>query len=381
VSAVRDALKITLLTRGALFLIGFLAVASFDHAPGMAVDRNHELGLLADRWDASWYLGIASGGYRWNPEERNPRVAFFPGYPLTVRAVGRVLRLPDEEVPWLWTGVALSVVYFLLALIWLQRLAIDYGATPPQASHAAWLLAAYPFSLFYGQFYSESLFLLCAVVACHAARRRQWLVAALFGLGVGLVRPTGVLVSLMLAWTAFEQFRADRERFQREWWIAALAMAAPALGIALYAAYMHAVTGDALAWMHAQVIWGRTPAPPWTPFVQLFDASRAHGVVRAIFAQPYDALNAAAALFALAAVVPVGRRLGWGAGAFVLVSLLLPLGAGGLLSVGRFTSVLFPIFLWLAVARRSVAGPGLVAVFAMLQGLLAAMFFTDRGLF
>ena len=59
-------------------------------------------------------------------------------------------------------------------------------------------------------------------------------------------------------------------------------------------------------------------------------------------------------------------------------NLIVPLAFGGVVGIGRFTSVMFPVFIWLATATKSRT---LLAVFAVLQGLLAALFFTDRPIF
>jgi len=53
-------------------------------------------------------------------------------------------------------------------------------------------------------------------------------------------------------------------------------------------------------------------------------------------------------LFVLSAVWPVARRLGLAYAVFILVNLLPPMAAGGLLSAGRFSAVLFPAFIWWA---------------------------------
>jgi hypothetical protein len=65
----------------------------------------------------------------------------------------------------------------------------------------------------------------------------------------------------------------------------------------------------------------------------------------------------------------------------VLVTVLPPLFAGGFLSMGRITSTLFPVFVYLGW-RIPVARQPQVALFCMaLQGMLAAMFFTWRPVF
>ena len=58
-----------------------------------------------------------------------------------------------------------------------------------------------------------------------------------------------------------------------------------------------------------------------------------------------------------------------------------PLLMGGLTSMGRVTSVLFPTFVWLAAAIAPRQRTAWVAAFAMLQAVCAAAFFTWRPLF
>lgn len=59
----------------------------------------------------------------------------------------------------------------------------------------------------------------------------------------------------------------------------------------------------------------------------------------------------------------------------------VPLLAGGTLSLGRITSVLFPTFLWLGAVIPASHRSAWLIVFAMLQGLFAAAFFTWRPLY
>lgn len=54
---------------------------------------------------------------------------------------------------------------------------------------------------------------------------------------------------------------------------------------------------------------------------------------------------------------------------------------GGMMSIGRMSSVLFPLFLWMGaiVPARHVAA--LIAGSCVLQGLIAGLFFTWRPVF
>jgi len=95
--------------------------------------------------------------------------------------------------------------------------------------------------------------------------------------------------------------------------------------------------------------------------------------------RPYEVANGTAGLFAMACVIPVWRRLGVGLAAFVFLDTIIPLTVGGLPALGRYTSVLFPIFLWMASSGRSHRG--LLIAWAALQCVLAALFFTFRDIF
>jgi hypothetical protein len=57
------------------------------------------------------------------------------------------------------------------------------------------------------------------------------------------------------------------------------------------------------------------------------------------------------------------------------------MAAGGLLSMGRVTSTLFPVFLWLGAAVPAHHRTGWITLFACLQGFVAVMFFTWRPMF
>jgi hypothetical protein len=105
------------------------------------------------------------------------------------------------------------------------------------------------------------------------------------------------------------------------------------------------------------------------------------GLFEVIAAHPYQSINAIAFVFALIMVVPVWRRLGTAWAAYVLVSVLMPFFAGGVLSMGRFTSTLFPVFLALAALVPPRGAPVLATLFGILQGLMAVLFFTWREVF
>jgi hypothetical protein len=79
-------------------------------------------------------------------------------------------------------------------------------------------------------------------------------------------------------------------------------------------------------------------------------------------------------------VVPIYRRFGLACASFIPALLLPPL-LGGFLSLGRMTSVVFPVFLWLGAVVPERQRTVWLSVLAIGQALAAAMFFTWRPLF
>jgi len=96
---------------------------------------------------------------------------------------------------------------------------------------------------------------------------------------------------------------------------------------------------------------------------------------------PFDTLNTLAVLFVLAMSWSVLRRVGLAYALFVALNLFPPVFTGGALSMGRITSTLFPVFIALAARLPRQAVPLWVTGFAVLQGLVATLFFTWRELF
>ena len=104
------------------------------------------------------------------------------------------------------------------------------------------------------------------------------------------------------------------------------------------------------------------------------------GVGRYIAMAPYDALNGAAVVAAVALVIPVWRAFGAPYFLFVCVNLLPPLFMGGVMSMGRLSATLFPLFLFLALKLDARGALWFTVGFAGLQAFLAALFYTWRPL-
>jgi hypothetical protein len=200
----------------------------------------------------------------------------------------------------------------------------------------------------------------------------------------GLTRPNGFFLSVplgLLALGAADARLTQDAPAERPSLLPALAVSAmPVAGMLLFTAYLYRRTGVWFAWSRVQGAWGRALGAG-VPGISESSWDVGGGLASWIASNPYTALNAIGLLFALAFLWPVWRKVGIPWATFVALNVLLPLLMGGLLSMGRLTSTMFPLFLACSAQLSPRAGTGCAVAFGLLQGLAAALFFTWRPLF
>lgn len=328
------------------------------------------------RFDSGWFYGIARNGYRYVEDGRS-NFAYFPVYPLLMRHVGRLFG-PGASNVYLG-GIVVSWTSFVLAMIVLYYLArLDLPAR--RAEQAVLLTAIFPFAFFFGVVYTESVFLLCAVSSFYAFRTRRWLLGGLAGAVATATRVNGILILPALAWIAWRAAPDDRRERLTE--VAGLILVASGLGA--YSLYVYSLSGNPFEWAASIRRWGYYPGG--SPLVAPFR------LVRALLLHPYaflagermalyDTLNGLTALAFAGSVPFVWRRFGAAYGMFLLANLWLPLSAGQYEGLGRYCSVMFPCFIWLASLRSRALATPVVVLFATLYTLCLALFTTIHPLF
>jgi len=369
-----------------VILAGYFAVLSigFDQTWTPWRISKIELFNLPARFDAGYYLAILEAGYHWdgNPAHYST-IAFFPGFPILIRAVAILLGSRDALA-----GFVVVSVAFFLALVYLYRLASEY-LEPDQAQAAVMLAAFYPFGVYYSAIYTESVFLLAALGAVYHFRHNQLLRAALFGLLAGLTRPNGFLLSALLGLLALAPlWEAWRRRLPSEpaapaisWSRFAMqvaAAAAPVVGVLLYTEYIYSLTGDPLMWLKVQQAWGRSADYLGSLLDSRIVQYQRLGLLAYLEANPAEVLDAAGGLLAIIAIGPIVRRFNPAYGLFVALCVIPSFTSIATASLGRYTAPLFPIYLWLAGSIPAGRRTYWIAAFASVQALVAALFFTWR---
>jgi hypothetical protein len=366
-------------TRLPVLLLGALAVTIVGTIPPPAAEAvwrvsSHELTNMLARWDTFFYYTIATDGYHWDPAVfQHYNVVFFPLFAMLMRWGGAVLGGHP-----LLAGLIVSLAAFTGALAVLYRLArLDLGED--DAWRVVLLMSTFPYALYYSVAYTESLFLLLSVGAFYAMRRRRLGWVAICGLAAGLTRPNGFWLALPLACLALwppgrASVDAGPQPVMRVR-LALLAACLPIVGVTIFSSYLYWRFGDPIAWVHGQAAWG-------VPIMLRAGAPDPGKLPGELAIKPIEIIvwigNIAAFVAAVAAIRPVTRRFGLAYGAWIAVNIFPPVAAHLFISLGRFISVLFPFFFWLAI---SIPRPRLMRVagaFAAGQAVLAIWFFLWR---
>ncbi|MDQ5845165.1 MAG: hypothetical protein M3539_07705 [Acidobacteriota bacterium] len=327
-------------------------VISFDKAP---VGR--KLRQAMARGDASWYCAVAEDGYEHQPfEVAQHKWAFFPLYPLTLRLAATITG------EYLVTGAVLSNLFFFLAIVLLHKLVGEWGYDTLVADRSIFYLAIYPTSYFFSLSFTESLFLLLTVASFLAARRERWWWASVLGALASATRSGGVLLLPALAVYNLMRYRSWRPR-------KLLPLLLIPLGLVAFMVYLKIITGNAWAFREVQAAWGRQSGFFLTPLLEYLKKP-------ADVAFPWNPmlLNFAAALMAFGCAYYLMKRREWALGLYTLLSVIVPLSSLSLQSLARYMSVVFPIFIVLALWGKSPRVDQTIrVVFIVLFALMTAL--------
>lgn len=326
-----------------------------------------------ERFDALWYLALATDGYPVGSGGVPQAAAFFPGYPLAVAAADAVL--PGGAM---LAASLVSLAATAAAFAGIHRLVDAETGDRRLAQRAVVVWAVFPTSFFLVAPYATGLFLALSVWSLVALRAGRFPAAAVTGFAAGATRHVGALLVLPAAAEVLRRWRAGEPSV---WSLVALA-SAPA-GVAAYLGFAWARWGTPLAPLGAQASWQRERAWPWQT---VLDAFRLAVDLAGTTVGGYYLLDLAVFVVVVAGVAWLGwrspRGLALYSAAHVLVWLLAPFPGRPLLSTSRFALAVAPLaWAYAAWLDRDPVRSGWMAASGALFGLHLMAFVTWHFVF
>lgn len=315
-------------------------------------NQKWNLADLHARWDSFWYLDIAQNGYSYKGPEELSNIAFFPLYPLLIRLTSFFL-----FGNFVLSGWILSIFFLLVAVIYLFKLVREFhGEVSPQLPII--FLLIFPTAFFLNVIYTESLFLFLSLATFYYALKKNFVAASVFGFFASLTRITGILLFIPLLWEYFQNCR-----YWRIFNLKFLPMLLVPIGTMSFFLYHYWKFGDFFLWLKVQAWWGRA-----------FKFNKDHF---AFFSNPaivnffIDVLFIA---FAVLATYLVFKKLRISYGLYMLATLLVALGTGTTMSIGRYILVLFPAYILVSQMRNKYLQQALAFSSILLLAMGIALF-------
>jgi hypothetical protein len=288
-------------------------------------------------WDGAWYYRIIRDGYPgvvppgisyFDPQAR---AAFFPVYPMLVRAFDAVM--PGGDV---FAGVTVN---FLVGAggIWVTGLLAREIFGERIGYRTMLLMVFFPGSFVLSFTYSEATLILVAAASLLFLLRRQWLLAGILAAIGTATRPNGLALVAACAVASFLAIRRNRE------WRSLVAPVLAPLGFVAFQVFLRLHAGE---W-----VWFRVQREAWdegTSFGLTAIGNTVEAITRPL-ASPTDIITAVSFVTALAMlVVMYRRRLPWPLMAFVLVVLAMMILPNTVTARPRFLYTAFPLLISVA---------------------------------
>lgn len=221
----------------------YVAVRLITLAMVLVNDAFTNQGLVAhlSTWDGAWFLQAVRHGWPSHlPHAQghvlaNP-IAFFPLFPLAIRAVAAVTTLSAAVV-----GIWLSAVAGLTAVVGVGLLTAEF-TDRDRGERAALLFALAPGSFVFNLIYNDGLLITFCALSLWALLRRRWRLAGVIGVLATATSPVGLILALSCVVSAGLAIAR-----RREWRALAAPLLAP-LGFFAWMGYLWAHTGEPWAW-------------------------------------------------------------------------------------------------------------------------------------
>lgn len=321
-------------------------------------------------FDGIHYLFISGNGYTNN-------LGFFPLYPLTIKILSIVLgaQTPFDISYFLSAFFISNFAFFLSLLVFYKLLSLDYKEKQIKQTILALLL--FPTSFFFGSIYSESIFLLFLFLSYYFARRKNWLLASLFGFLLSLTRLVGIFIFPALVYEFLKNEKRSMSSFIKSGlWLAPV-------GLIGYSVYNFLLKKDFLYFIHAQGNFANNRS---IDSIVLFPQT-IYRYIKILLTVPHSqyewwiaSLELGSFAFAgLTIYIAWKKKIRFSYILFSLIAILIPVSTGTFSALPRYILVAFPMFIVLGLITNKFIKLIYFLVFLILSFIL--LYFFSKGYF
>jgi len=351
-------------------LFGLVALNRFNLTPDTAymwinpenfpVPTSSSLVDMHNRWDSYWYLDIVRNGYYLKTDNTLANVVFFPLYPALIRVLGTVLLMGNYVL----AGWLLSMAFLVASCAYFYRFVKEFHPEiDPELPIA--LMLVFPTAFFFNAVYTESIFLFLTLATFYYAFRKKFALAGVIAFLGALTHSNGVFLALPIFWKMGESI-GWKNLVHPKTWKSLWPVLLPPIGSFLFLGYDYLKFGDPLLFFRIQRNWGRA-----------FTINREHF---SLFSHPSITnmcIDIFLSVFIIAAVVAVWRKLSPWYAVFMSTTLIAAFTSGTLMSVGRYSLVMFPLFILLAGTKDRTVRAGWMLLSTLFLALDIILFVND----
>lgn len=294
-------------------------------------DQKLDLVSLRIHWDSFWYIKIAKIGYEYVPKQMSS-IAFFPLYPALMWTLSYLTTIDLSLSGWI-----ISIISLAVGLIFLYKL-VKENHSQIDPLLVIGLLLIFPSSFFLTSVYTESLFLSLSIIFFYYLLKKQFIYAAIFLSLCCLCRVNGLFLFAPFIYEYFKLYG-----FRKFFNLQLLSFLIAPLGIISFTIYEYIKFQEPLAFLKSQMEWGRK-------FV--FNAEH----FQLISPSSYSNL-ATDLLFLIVGItcsILLMRYVRLSYGLYCLITLIIPVLSGTLMSISRYSLILFPIFILIASSKNKI---------------------------
>ena len=298
------------------------------------------------QYDSQWYLKIADQGYPRNPKKENIldtqtmgalSYNFFPLLPLIIAGVSCFIQDVVLSAFIVSNSLLLAIfvsLYYVLTR-WFSR---------SVALKTIFLLSLFPFSIFLRGYYAEGLRLLLFIWFCFGLQERRFLLASIC---VGLLSITSGITLFLVPYflLILVVFLKDKKIPMRSFFLLSTLALIP---FALWMLFCFMQTGNPLYFVETRYAWYRPEFPLFHNLLLLFQLPFLPP--RGFYGSQIDVLMIWLVLLGIWRSRNVLPSFVWLSTSVLAIT---PLFLQDSIAFARFTPVLFPLFVYLALSLRN----------------------------